>query len=96
MGLAYPCAGWEEYQVGDLTKETLSQVWYYSPKLAKIRKLNKVTNYRKCLSCTLLSYCKRCFMQSALEDSFGVFKGRCCEEAEMRFGVLSSTLAKCS
>lgn len=89
-GVVYPCAGWEGYKVGNIATESLEHIWTQSPALLKLRALNQQSNYKKCLVCPTLRYCKRCFMQSALEGTLGEFTHRCCEEATMRCHVLSN------
>lgn len=89
-GVVYPCAGWESFSVGNIAAENLSDIWFNSQELNRIREVNKRSKHLDCLVCPTLKYCKRCFMQSALEGSFGKFNKRCCDDARIRCDVLSN------
>ncbi|MDE6416370.1 MAG: radical SAM protein [Duncaniella sp.] len=89
-GYAYPCAGWESFRVGNINTERLSEIWFKSPELKRVRDANKRSKHLDCLVCPTLRYCKRCLMQNALEGSFGKFNKRCCDDARIRCDVLSN------
>ncbi|MDE6582054.1 MAG: SPASM domain-containing protein, partial [Duncaniella sp.] len=89
-GMAYPCAGWESFSVGNIAAESLSDIWFKSHELLRIREVNKRSKHLDCLVCPTLRYCKRCLMQNALEGSFGKFNKRCCDDARIRCDVLSN------
>jgi len=84
----YPCPGWDSYIVGNISKDKLVDVWFTNPKLNHLRYINRKSRFTECLKCSKLRYCKRCFLQSNIENSFGKFSQRSCDEAEQRCGIL--------
>jgi len=57
-GFAYPCILFvdDEFLLGDLKKEKLTDIWNNSPILKEIRELN-VDNFEKCGECDIRYYC---------------------------------------
>lgn len=47
------------YEVGDLRKNTFSEIWHNSPQLKYLRSLN-LRDLKKCANCELLLSCARC------------------------------------
>ena len=59
-GDVYPCPEWESFNLGNVNKQSLSNIWYDSPSLHVFRQINCQENFKKCLECDALDYCKRC------------------------------------
>lgn len=67
-GDVFPCPDWHSYLLGNVFETPLKTLWEESPKLHLIRQLNRHRNFRKCLSCEALDYCKLCLMQNDMES----------------------------
>lgn len=60
-GDVFPCTEWHSYLLGNICESSLSDIWYKSPSVRLIRQINQQKNFRQCLGCDALDYCKRCF-----------------------------------
>ena len=72
-GDVYPCAGWQDYVVGNVFLEPLKDIWDYSPKLEKIRKI-KQKDFPKCLNCEARDFCNMCLVRNYNESNGDMFK----------------------
>jgi radical SAM protein with 4Fe4S-binding SPASM domain len=50
-GNVYPCAGWQDYVVGNVHEQTLKDIWDNSPKVKYLRSLRK-KDFPKCRTCS--------------------------------------------
>ncbi|MFP3040274.1 radical SAM protein [Treponema primitia] len=66
-GNLYPCAGWQDYVVGNIKEQTLQEIWDNSPKVQYLRGLRK-KDFPKCLSCADRSFCAMCMVRNANEN----------------------------
>ncbi|MDR1317355.1 MAG: radical SAM protein [Spirochaetales bacterium] len=69
-GNCYPCAGWQDYVVGNVRKTPLRDIWGNSPKVKYLRDLRK-KDFPKCLNCKDQGFCKICMVRNANEDPDG-------------------------
>jgi len=65
-GLVYPCISYP-YPVGDLTAESLKEIWYDNPEIEKILELAKYKNYKSCHNCKASLFCDPCLGLSVAE-----------------------------
>ena len=72
-GDVYPCAGWQDYVVGNVFKQPLKEIWENSPKLAEVRKVRQ-KDFPKCLTCEARDYCNMCLVRNYNESGGDMFK----------------------
>lgn len=72
-GDVYPCAGWQDYVVGNVFKQSLIDIWENSPKLAQVRKVRQ-KDFPKCLTCEARDYCNMCLVRNYNESGGDMFK----------------------
>lgn len=85
-GKVYPCEGWQELILGDLTSNSLSEIWNCSTKVINLRNL-KYKDFSKCISCNIKEYCNPCLIMNANENPDGDYmkvNNYLCEVAELR------------
>lgn len=69
-GNVYPCAGWQDYVVGNIFQNSLQEIWEKSEKVNYLRNLRK-KEFPKCLQCSDKEYCTMCMVRNANEDYNG-------------------------
>ena len=69
-GNVYPCAGWQDYVIGNITEKPLREIWESSPKAQYLRNLRK-KDLPKCLDCVDRFFCAMCMVRNANEDPEG-------------------------
>jgi len=69
-GNVYPCAGWQDYVLGNINEKLLVDIWYNSIKVQYLRNLRR-RDFPKCLQCTENEFCTMCMVRNANEDPFG-------------------------
>lgn len=69
-GQAYPCAGWQSYNLGDLNTTSLREIWTQSHKVQYLRNLRR-KDFPKCLNCKDKDFCTMCMVRNANEDPEG-------------------------
>lgn len=69
-GNVYPCAGWQDYIVGNVKKLSLKEIWDNSEKVQYLRSLTK-RNFPKCIHCSEKDYCTMCMVRNANEHPQG-------------------------
>ncbi|MDR3049872.1 MAG: radical SAM protein [Elusimicrobiota bacterium] len=69
-GSVYPCAGWQDYIVGNIRDQTLKDIWENSPKVKYLRSLRK-KDFPKCLDCSEKTFCAMCMVRNANENPKG-------------------------
>jgi len=69
-GNVYPCAGWQDYVVGNIQEESLKEIWEKSEKIEYLRKLKK-RDFSECVQCLDKNYCTMCMVRNANEDPLG-------------------------
>lgn len=66
-GNVYPCAGWQSYICGNLTENSLKDIWDNSPKMLYLRNLRK-KDFKECSTCKDQSFCAMCMVRNANES----------------------------
>lgn len=69
-GNVYPCAGWQDYVVGNVKDTPLREIWDNSEKVKYLRGLRK-KDFPQCLSCEDKAFCAMCMVRNANEDPNG-------------------------
>lgn len=72
-GDIYPCAGWQDYTVGNVFKKSLKEIWESSTKLAAIRRIRQ-KDFPKCMTCEARDYCNMCLVRNYNESGGDMFK----------------------
>ncbi len=72
-GDVYPCAGWQDYVLGNVYKQSLREIWEESPKAKKLRKITQ-GSFPQCLECEASDYCARCLVRNYNESGGDMFK----------------------
>ena len=91
-GNVCPCPKWQSYHLGNIYKNTLSEIWYNNPLLSLIRRINKQRNFQECLNCKAIDYCKRCLKLNEQTTQGGLlrFNRENCEYAWMTKEILEN------
>ena len=69
-GNVYPCAGWQDYVVGNINNNSILEIWEKSEKVNYLRNLKKDA-FPKCLKCSDKEYCTMCMVRNANESAGG-------------------------
>jgi radical SAM protein with 4Fe4S-binding SPASM domain len=69
-GNVYPCAGWQDYIVGNIRETPLKDIWENSPKVQYLRSLRK-KDFPKCVDCKDKAFCAMCMVRNANENPDG-------------------------
>jgi radical SAM protein with 4Fe4S-binding SPASM domain len=69
-GSVYPCAGWQNYSVGNVCDTSLEEIWKKSPPANYLRSLRK-KDLPKCVQCEDRAFCSVCMVRNANESPTG-------------------------
>lgn len=69
-GNIYPCAGWQDYILGNVKENSINYIWNNSEKVQYLRDLRK-HNFPKCLQCSAKEFCTMCMVRNANENPQG-------------------------
>lgn len=69
-GNAYPCAGWQDYIIGNVKETSLKEIWDNSEKVQYLRGLRK-QDFPKCIQCPEKEFCTMCMVRNANEHPHG-------------------------
>jgi radical SAM protein with 4Fe4S-binding SPASM domain len=69
-GNIYPCAGWQNYVVGNVKESSLKEIWRNSPRVKYLRSLRR-KDFPKCLNCKDRVFCSLCMVRNANEAPDG-------------------------
>lgn len=69
-GNVYPCAGWQGYVVGNISKESLYDIWHHSEKVQYLRGLRR-KDFPQCIQCPDNKFCTMCMVRNANEHPDG-------------------------
>lgn len=72
-GDIYPCAGWQDFVVGNVFKTSLKDIWDNSEQLKMIRRVTW-KDFPKCLDCEARNYCNMCLVRNYNENNGDMFK----------------------
>lgn len=78
-GDVYPCAGWQDYVLGNVYQQSLVEIWEQSEKIKKLRKVTQAS-FPQCVECEAFDYCNRCLVRNYNEcngDMFAIPKHFC-------------------
>ena len=79
-GNVFPCAGWQNYILGNLSNNSLADIWYHSKKVHYLRNLKR-KDLKKCNDCQQRDYCTICmvrnFNESPTKDPLDISKYFC-------------------
>lgn len=69
-GNVYPCAGWQDFIVGNVKETSLMEIWDNSEKVQYLRSLRN-QDFPKCIQCPDKEFCTKCMVRNANENSNG-------------------------
>lgn len=69
-GNVYPCAGWQDYVVGNINETSLNDIWNNSEKVQYLRGLRNL-DFPECVQCSDKDYCTMCMVRNANENALG-------------------------
>jgi len=69
-GNVYPCAGWQDYIVGNVKETLLNDIWDNSEKVEYLRGLRN-QDFPKCIQCADKEFCTMCMVKNANENPTG-------------------------
>jgi radical SAM protein with 4Fe4S-binding SPASM domain len=69
-GNAYPCAGWQDYTVGNVKETPLKEIWDNSEQVQYLRGLRK-KDFPKCIQCSEKEFCTMCMVRNSNEHPLG-------------------------
>ena len=94
-GDVYPCAGWQDYVLGNVYKQTLKEIWEKSEKVKELRKITQAS-FPQCIECDARDYCARCLVRNYNEsggDMFAINK-HFCDVAKLNKRLVKEYIAK--
>lgn len=71
-GDVYPCAGWQDYVLGNIYKQSLQEIWENSERVKELRKITQAS-FPQCLECEARDYCARCLVRNYNESGGDMF-----------------------
>lgn len=71
-GDVYPCAGWQDYILGNVYKQSLKEIWESSERIKKLREITQAS-FPECLECEAIGYCNRCLVRNYNESNGDMF-----------------------
>ena len=63
----YPCAGWQDYVLGNVYKQSLKEIWENSEKIKGLRTITQ-SSFPQCIDCDARDYCSRCLVRNYNES----------------------------
>ena len=69
-GNVYPCAGWQDYVVGNIKETPLKDIWNNSERVQYLRELRN-RDFPKCVLCPDKDFCNMCMVRNANENPLG-------------------------
>ncbi|MBQ8060075.1 MAG: PqqD family peptide modification chaperone [Prevotella sp.] len=72
-GDVYPCAGWQDFVVGNVFRQPLKDIWENSPQLRQVRSVRQ-KDFPKCLTCEARDYCNMCLVRNYNESGGDMLK----------------------
>lgn len=67
-GDIFPCAGWQNYKLGNLKNTSISEIWENSEKVKYLREIKR-EKFEKCMKCEDKDFCTICMMKNYNEDN---------------------------
>lgn len=72
-GDIYPCAGWQDYVLGNVYRESLQSIWENSERINDLRKITQAA-FPQCVDCEARQYCSMCLVRNYNESGGDMFK----------------------
>ena len=72
-GDVYPCAGWQNYVLGNVYRQSLQEIWENSEKIKPLRQITE-SSFPQCLKCEAFDFCSRCLVRNFNETNGDMFK----------------------
>ena len=69
-GNVYPCAGWQDYIVGNVKETSLQEIWDNSEKVLYLRSLHN-KDFPICIQCPDKEFCTMCMVKNSNENPNG-------------------------
>lgn len=69
-GNVFPCAGWQDYVVGNVNETSINDIWSNSIKVQYLRNLRR-RDFPKCIQCPDNESCVMCMVRNANEHPLG-------------------------
>lgn len=69
-GKLYPCAGWQDFSIGDIRISPLKEIWENSRSVQYLRNLRE-QDFTECQNCPDKEFCTKCLVRNANEDPNG-------------------------
>lgn len=96
-GNVFPCAGWQNYILGNLRNSSISEIWEKSEKVKYLREIKR-EQFTKCMNCDDKDFCTICMMKNFNEDKdeniFNPNKANCNLSSIMHQKVVQYTEVK--
>lgn len=71
-GDVYPCAGWQDYVLGNVYKQTLKEIWEQNERVKALRKITQAS-FPQCVECEARDFCARCLVRNYNESGGDMF-----------------------
>ncbi len=71
-GDVYPCAGWQDYVLGNVYKQPLNEIWENSERVKNLRKITNAS-FPKCIECEARDFCSMCLVRNYNESGGDMF-----------------------
>lgn len=71
-GDVYPCAGWQDYVLGNVYKQSLKEIWENSNRIKELRQITEAS-FPLCIECEARNYCSRCLVRNYNESGGDMF-----------------------
>ena len=72
-GDVYPCAGWQDYILGNVYKQSLKEIWENNSQIKELRKITHA-DFPQCVDCEARQYCAMCLVRNYNESGGDMFK----------------------
>lgn len=71
-GDVYPCAGWQDYILGNVYKQPLREIWEKSERVKNLRNITNAS-FPQCVDCEARDYCSMCLVRNYNESGGDMF-----------------------
>lgn len=92
MGEVYPCEGWQRMILGNISKQSLDEIWTNNAQTKHLRNL-RFRDVDKCGSCQIRKYCTTCLILNANEtpaNDYMSVNPYVCEMARVKQQIIES------
>jgi len=71
-GTLYPCSGFQNYPLGNISTQTLNDIWLHSEAVNRLRSITNAS-FPKCLKCEARDFCIMCLVRNFNESGGDMF-----------------------